>query len=588
MVLISSINKIWSYLNQKRRQQLFFLLTLMIVTSIAEVISIGAVVPFLGALSNSEIIFNHYAIKPFAEFFEISSHQELLLPIIVIFIIAVIFAGSMRIILLWVQNRVAHGIGSDLGFDSYQSILMQPYEEHVTRNSSEIVAAISIKINQVVAQTIKPIMIIISSFLIFIVMVSFLIFLNPVLAFSSLTGFAGIYLIVILFTKGPLLRNSKIINTKTSLVVKYLQEGLGGIRNVILENLQDLYAKSFRHEDIKLRRAIANNQIISQSPRFGVESLGMVLIAILAYKMGINEGDFSNVIPVLGAFALGAQRILPLIQQSYQGWSSVYGSQVTLNEVMSYLSEEGFNSEEIDLKETIKFKKSIKLNNLSFQYKGSSDIVLKGINVEIIKGSRIGFIGETGSGKSTLLDIIMCLLHPNKGSIDIDEVIIDKENSSQWQKNIAHIPQNIFLLDDTITRNIAFGIPENKVDHERVVNVAKKAGILKTIEALDEKFESKVGERGAKLSGGQRQRIAIARALYKKSNLIILDEATSALDEKTEESVMNEIYKIDKNITIIIVSHRTSTLKNCDLIYEISKGEINWSGNYFDLKKRNI
>jgi ATP-binding cassette subfamily B protein len=586
MIIFFTIKKIWLYLNNKRKKQLVFLLILMMITSIAEVISIGAIIPFLGALSNSEVIFKHELIQPFTQLLDITNHKGLLLPITVIFIVASIFSGLMRIVLLWVQTRVAHAIGADLGYEIYQFILQQSYEEHASRNSSDIISAISTKVNQVVAQTIRPVMVLISSFLILVAMSIFLVYINPIVALSVLIGFTAIYVIFIFLTRGKLLKNSKIINTKSNVIIKLLQEGLGGIRNVILDNLQYLYQNSFHREDIKLRRAIANNQILSQSPRYGVESLGMVLIALIAYNMGGSEGDFSKVIPVLGAFAVGAQRILPLLQQSYSSWSSIYGSQVTLQDVMSLVKKPFNRNQESGNTKSLTFEKSIKLNELSFTYKKSDTQVLNAINIEIFKGARVGFIGKTGSGKSTLLDIIMCLLHPAEGAISIDGVEVNFRNYHEWQIHIAHIPQSIFLIDDTITRNIAFGISDKQIDHNRVAYAAKQAGIADTIELLDFKYETIVGERGARLSGGQRQRIGIARALYKKSDVIILDEATSALDEATEESVMKEIYKINKKITIIIVSHRISTMKDCDLIYELDQGQVKWSGVYADLGNR--
>ncbi len=559
----------------------------MIATSVAEVISIGAVIPFLGVLSNSEVIFMHELARSVIQFFGIADHSELLLPITIIFIVAAIISGVMRIALLWVQTRVAHSIGADMGYDIYQFILQQSYEEHMSRNSSEVISAVSTKINQVVAQTMKPIMILMSSMLILIAMSSFLFYVNPVVALSLLIGFSIIYIFFIFLTRSRLLKNSKIINTKSNLIVKIIQEGLGGFRNVILDNLQDLYRDSFHREDLKLRRAIANNQILSQSPRYGVESLGMVLIALIAYNMGGDEGDFSKVIPVLGAFAVGAQRILPLLQQSYSSWSSIYGSQAILQEIMNLANKPLNKIEKNTGINRLTFLKSIKLKDIGFIYKKSNKYVLHDINIEIKKGSRIGFIGETGSGKSTLLDIIMCLLLPTQGRIFVDDVEVNSRNFKEWQSDIAHIPQYIFLIDDTITRNIAFGVPDDQIDHDRVATVAKQAGISETIESLDYKYDTVVGERGTRLSGGQRQRIGIARALYRKSDVIILDEATSALDEKTERSVMNEIYKINKNITIIMVSHRITTMKDCDVIYELDQGRINWCGVYEDLNNRN-
>jgi ATP-binding cassette, subfamily B, bacterial PglK len=587
MIIFFTIKKIWHYLSSKRKKQLVFLLFLMIATSVAEVISLGAIIPFLGALSNSEVIFKHELIQPFTQLLGISNHRGLLLPFTVIFIVASVFSGLIRITLLWVQTRVAHAIGADLGYEIYQFILQQSYEEHMSRNSSEVISAISTKVNQVVAQTIRPVLILMSSFFMLVAMSIFLIYVKPTVFLTVLIGFTAIYVIFIFLTRSRLLKNSKIINTKTNIIIKLLQEGLGGIRNVILDDLQYLYKKTFHREDIMLRRAIANNQILSQSPRYGVESLGMVLIALIAYSMGSNEGDFSTAIPVLGAFAVGAQRMLPLLQQSYTSWSAIYGSQATLQDVMNFVEKPFNKNRKVNNTKSLTFEKVIKLTDLSFTYKKSDTQVLNAINIEIAKGLRVGFIGETGSGKSTLLDIIMSLLYPVEGSVSVDGVEVNLHNHHEWQRHIAHIPQSIFLIDDTITRNIAFGIPDKEIDHSRVAFVAKQAGISDTIELLDFKYETIVGERGTRLSGGQRQRIGIARALYRKSDVIILDEATSALDEKTENSVMDEIYKIDKKITIIMVSHRISTMKDCDLIFELDQGKIKWCGKYSDLENKN-
>ncbi len=586
MIVKSAIKKIWLYLGLKRKKQLSFLLILMFVTTITEVVSIGAVIPFLSVLSNSEAIFKHELAIPFIQFMGVTNHKELLLPFTLIFIIASALSGLMRIGLLWVQTRVSQAIGADLGYDIYQFILQQSYEEHMSRNSSEVISLLSTKVNLVVSQTIKPILVLISSFILLISMSAFLIYLNPYVALSVLLGFIVIYIFIVVTTRSKVLKNGKIINTKSNTIIKFVQEGLGGIRNVILDDLYHLYKDSFHREDIMLRRATANNQILSQSPRYAVESLGMILIACIAYNMGGNDGNLSKIIPILGAFALGAQRILPLLQQSYNAWSYIYGSQAALQEVMSLVKKPFKKNKTRSNRKFLTFDSVIKLNNLCFSYKKSDKQVLNNINIEIPKGARVGFIGQTGGGKSTLLDIIMCLLKPNKGVITIDGVNINSNNYNEWQAHIAHIPQNIFLIDDTVTRNIAFGISDDQIDLERVFLSAKQAGVALTIESLDSKYETIVGERGTRLSGGQRQRIGIARALYKQSDVIILDEATSALDEKTENLIMNEIYKINKHITIIMVSHRISTMKNCDLIYELNQGEITWSGLYADLKKR--
>ena len=226
--------------------------------------------------------------------------------------------------------------------------------------------------------------------------------------------------------------------------------------------------------------------------------------------------------------------------------------------------------------DTILFQKVIQLNNLWFRYQKNTSWVLSKINLKIPKGSIIGFIGTTGSGKSTLLDIIMALLHPSKGSIEVDGVEINANNYRGWQSHIAHIPQTIYLSDTTIAENIAFGLPKDQIDYKRVVNMAQKAQIHETIQSLDKQYDTLVGERGVRLSGGQRQRIGIARALYKNADVLIFDEATSALDNVTEKAVMDAINEISKEVTILIVAHRLSTLKNCDLIVELENGKAHY------------
>lgn len=586
MIVYNSVKQIWLYLSPKRKKQLVFLFILMIITSIVEVVSIGSIIPFLSAISNPEVIYKNELFSPYIQLLGVSSHKEILLPLTVIFIVATIFSGLMRFGLLWALTKISHAIGADLGFDFYQFSLLQGYEEHKASNSSRVISALSTKVNQIVNQAIRPALVLISSFFIIVAISTFLIYLNPSVALSVLIGFLIIYFCITLLTRNILIKNGKIINMQSNKIVKLVQEGLGGIRYVILDNLFHLYENSFRHEDIKLRRAMGNNQILNQSPRFFIESLGMILIAVIAYSMQGDASDLSNTISVLGAFAISAQRVLPLLQQSFSSWSYIYGSQGVLEDVMSFVKNSLNKNQQIKDSKILFFKQSIKLNNLSFTYKTNCTKILNKINIEIRKGEKVGFIGETGCGKSTLLDIVMFLLHPVEGSISVDDVKIDSDNQNEWQAHIAHIPQNIFLIDDTITRNIAFGLSDDQIDHSAVASAARQAGISKTIESLDLKYESIVGERGNKLSGGQLQRIGIARALYKKSDVIILDEATSALDEKTENSIINNLYTMNKNITIIMVSHRLSAMKNCDVIYEIEHGEVKWSGAYADLNKR--
>jgi ATP-binding cassette subfamily B protein len=330
----------------------------------------------------------------------------------------------------------------------------------------------------------------------------------------------------------------------------------------------------YRKSDYPLKKAQGENQFIAGSPRYAMESVSMIFIAIFAYVLINQSNTIISVIPILGTFAIGAQRMLPVLQQAYAALTNIRGSKESLKDVVDLLNQPLPNYLMQEEYSPITFNKEITLDQVYFNYKSNNSSVLQNINLKIKKGGKIGFVGSTGSGKSTLLDIIMGLLVPIKGQMLIDSISITAANAQSWQKNIAHVPQAIFLSDDSIEANIAFGIPQDRIDINRIKKVAKEARLDKLIEAWPDKYKTFVGERGARLSGGQRQRIGIARALYKQASVIILDEATSALDSKTESQIMNTIGSLDESITVLIIAHRTTTLKNCDQIVELKDGEI--------------
>ena len=575
--------RIWRHVSKSQKIQLYFLVFLMLLASFAEVASIGAMVPFLSVLLNPEMVFSHNYTKPFLSFLDLNSSGELLYPLTILFIGIVLFSGLLRFFMLWFQTKLCFNIGSNMSYKIYRNTLFQPYTIHIMKNSSEVIAGISTKANSIIMNAILPILTIVSSSLILLFILFTLFILNPIITLSALLGFSLIYLIIILYSKKRLEVYGNHISSETVNVIKALQEGLGGIRDVLIDGTQDTYCDLYKKADDKLRRAQASIAIIGTAPRFGVESIGMILIALLAYKMSKSDSSISSSIAMLGALALGAQRMLPMLQLTYLSWTSLTGAKSILNDTLDLL-EHSLSTEGSETGiEKIKFEKNITLSNIYFKYSEQYPFVLNDINLEIKKGSKIGIMGGTGSGKSTLLDILMGLLTPNSGQFKVDDRNIDKENIRDWQLKISHVPQNIFLADSSIMENIAFGIPLNKINYDKVVSAAKKAHIHETIMAIETGYNTKVGERGVRLSGGQRQRIAIARALYKESSLIIFDEATSALDNSTENEVMAAIDSLDDELTIIIVAHRLSTLKSCDKIIQIDNGIISKTGIYSEI-----
>ena len=583
MSITTLLKRLWHHISRRRRIQFAILLLLMVAASFAEILSIGAVLPFLAVLTDPARIFHLSIAQPIIHTFGLTTASQLLFPLTIAFGIAALISGSMRLILLWASTRLSFATGADLSISIYRRTLYQPYAVHVARNSSEVISGISNKANGVIFTTIVPFLTLISSSIMLISILAVLLSVDPIIALSAFGGFGLIYASIIKLTRKQQLTNSQCMARESTQVIKSLQEGLGGIRDVLIDGSQAAYCQVYRNADQPLRRAQGNSSFIGASPKFAIEALGMVLIAILAYVLARQPDGIAKTIPVLGALALGAQRLLPVLQQAYSSLSSIQGGQAGLQDTLDLLDQPLPDYVDQPPAKPIPFQNGITLKNLSFRYTAQSPFVVKNLDLSIPKGSSIGFIGITGSGKSTLLDIIMGLLSPTEGTLEIDAESIIASNNRAWQAHIAHVPQAIFLADSTIEENIAFGVTPNKIDHARVKQAAEQAQIADIIETWPKKYKTYVGERGIRLSGGQRQRIGIARALYKQADVIIFDEATSALDNETEQAVMQSIETLGQDLTILIIAHRLTTLKNCDQIVELGDGGIKRIGTYDEI-----
>ena len=579
--------RLWNHISPRRHVQFALLLILMLFASFAEMLSIGAMLPFLGVLTAPEKIFNFAAAQPIIRSLNLTEPTQLLLPLTIAFCLAAMIAGVMRILLLWATNRLSFAVGADLSIGIYRRTLYQPYALHCARNSSEVISGISSKSNVVIYNIILPILTLLSSSIILTAILVLLLSINPLVAISAFGGFGMIYVVIIKMTRKQLIADSRIIASESVHVTKSLQEGLGGIRDILIDGNQEAYCQIYSNADLPLRRAQGNSLFIGSSPRYGVEALGMILIATLAYWLSNNEGGIASVIPVIGALAVGAQRLLPLLQQAYSSWSSITSGQISLQDALIFLDQPLPDKVNRLADQSLTFKQNITLKQLGFQYSSVSSYVVKNLNLTITKGSRTGFIGITGSGKSTLLDIIMGLLQPTDGQLLIDGQVILSGNCRAWQAHIAHVPQAIFLADSSIEENIAFGVPKDRIDHFRVRQAARQAQIAESIESWPKQYQTFVGERGIRLSGGQRQRIGIARALYKQADVIIFDEATSALDNETEQAVMQAIEGLSQDLTVLIIAHRLTTLKNCTQIVELGEGGIKRVGSFNDIVNLN-
>ena len=565
---------IWKYIKKRRRVQLYLLLILMIINGFSEVISLGAVIPFLTSLTNPENIQKLPYVKKIFIDTNLINQNQLLFIFSGIFALTSLLAAIIRSFNFWLNGRLAAYIGSDLSCECYARVLHQPYKNHVNKNSSTLISAATSQI-QIIVDVLRSILQLVTSSILTIFLLLGIILINWKIALFFLFSFSILYIFIAIRIRKKLVSNGSIIVDSSVKQVKAIQEGLGFIRDIILENSQSRYINIYRKSDFKQRIYTVDNLFLRAFPRFALEAFGMISIAFIATFLVISSSN-SAVIPVLGAIALAAQRMLPSLQIVYSQWAFIKGSKASQATILSILDEStDFNTNKSS---RFSFKNNIKLKSVSFKYDKSSENILDSINLKINKGEKIGLVGKTGSGKSTLVDIIMGLLEPVSGTLSIDEKDLSlKKNKNllySWRSLIAHVPQNIYLADCSIAENIALGCSIEQINFERLKDVAEKAKISEFIERNPKGFYQRVGERGLLLSGGQRQRIGIARALYQNKSFLVLDEATSALDSSTELEVMESIKGLSNDLTLLIISHRISTLNCCDRVLKIENGKL--------------
>ena len=570
--MLNAFNRLWQHLESRRKRQLGGLLLLMLLASIAEMFSIGAVIPFLAVMANPEQALAQPAIHRLAEAIGILEPAPLLAAIALGFGVAALFAAAVRVLLIYTSSRLSFAIGANLSSRIYLHTLYQPYIKHLNRNSSEVIAGITSKSNNVIGGAVVPALMIVSSVMLLLTIVGMLAWINPLITLGAAVIFGGIYVTMTYFMKRQLARNGKRIADESVRVLRCLQEGLGGVREVLLEGNQQLYCDEYGKADRIMRNAQGSNLFIAQFPRYAIEGLGLFVIAMFAFYQSRLAGGLDDMLPKLGALALGASRLLPVLQQAYGSWANIQGSLAELEDVLALLDEDTIDATAAANVPPLAFAERISLRQMSYAY--GDTLVLEDVSVTIRKGDCIGIVGRSGSGKSTLVDVIMGLLVPTAGTLAIDDVRLTPVNMRSWQMHIAHVPQTIFLVDGTIADNIVFGMAGAVPSPAELYQIILAVGLGDLVRSVDDLYRTSVGERGARISGGQRQRIAIARALVRKADLIVLDEATSALDEKTEAEIITMLQQLDKSKTIIMISHRMATIRHCNRIFRVENGRV--------------
>lgn len=571
--IFATLAEVFRHTSPRRRRQLGPVVALMLAGALAELISIGAILPFLTIIANPGAVLENSPLRGMLLSLGLDTPIELIAATAVAFALSAVLAGAVRLLLVWVSQRFVFGVAKELSVAVYSRTLHQPYAYHTARNSSETLAVIN-KAQVVSSQLLVPLLQAMTASVIALCILVGLVLIDPLVAVTSGLGFGAIYILVMWTTRKMMRRNGGVIAKAQSERLQAASEGLGGIRDVLLDRSQGVFVARFDEVETRFRNAQAESNFVGQAPRFIVEGLGAVLIAGLALVLSLREGGLVSAIPLLGALALGAQRLVPLMQNIYAGWAQYLSNGRMLDDIVDVLRlPDAAQYAAVPTGERLPFVRDIVLEQVSFSYPHASGPALDDISLVISRGARVGFIGKTGSGKSTLMDLILGLLPPSQGRILIDGVELTDVNRSAWQASIAHVPQAIYLADANVAENIAFGVPASQIDHARVVEAARRAELADVIAALPQGYDSIVGERGIRLSGGQRQRIGIARALYKQASVLVFDEATSALDAETEAAVMRAIDGLTRDLTILIIAHRLSTVSGCDEVVTLGSAD---------------
>ena len=577
------ISKFLYLLSHQERKRAYLLLIMILVMALIDMLGVASIMPFIAVLSNPDLIETNSMLSRMFKFtsnFGVETNNDFLFILGIFVFLFLVLSLSFRALTHYAQVRFLSMREYSLGKRLVEGYLHQPYSWFLNRHSAEIGKTILSEVGKIVGKGLAPLLELITQSAVTVALITLLLLVNTKLTIIVGLTLGVAYGLIYKFTRNFITRIGKESVKVNEGKFAALSEAFGAAKEIKLGGLEQIYIKRFSEPAKILAKDTASLSIIGEMPRFALEAItfgGMILVAL--YLMS-QSGTFSNVVPILALYAFAGYRLLPALQRIYNDIIRIRFTAPALDSIYEDLkSLQPFSLSKVQ--EALQFKDNIALKNIYYNYPNAKRTALKNINLSIQARSIVGLVGATGSGKTTVVDIILGLLEAQEGTLEVDGNIINKSNRKAWQRSIGYVPQNIYLSDDTIAANIAFGIDPKEINFDAVEHASKIANLHNfVIKELPLKYDTTVGEKGIRLSGGQRQRIGIARALYHNPQILILDEATSALDNLTEKAVMEAVQKLRKNITIIMIAHRLSTVKNCDNILLLEKGELKEQGTF--------
>lgn len=589
---MQTFKKIFYLLTLKERKEVILLLIMISIMAFLDMIGVASILPFMAVLSNPEIIEANIILSKMFMFFKIfgvENKQQFLFALGILVFVLLVISLTFKAFTAYAQVRFSQMRQYSISKRLVEGYLNQPYGWFLNKHSADLGKNVLSEVGQVVAGGITPLITLITNIIVAAALIGLLVLVDPKLAFVAAFSLSLAYIIIYKFVRKYLDKIGKERFFNNQMRFTAISDAFGAAKEIKVSGLEQTYIKRFSAPAQIFAHNQASATIIRQLPRYALEAIAFGGVILMILYLILKSGSFNNALPIISLYVFAGYRLMPALQQ-------IYGSYTQLTFVGPSLDALSY-----DLKNLTSFKsnndqsimlldKTIVLKNICYNYPNASRTALKDINLNISAKTTVGLVGATGSGKTTTVDIILGLLEAQKGTLEVDGQIISKKNLRTWQRSIGYVPQQIYLADDTVAANIAFGKDPKDIDQERIEKVSKIANLHNfVVNELPIKYQTTIGERGIRLSGGQKQRIGIARALYHNPQVLVLDEATSALDNETEQVVMEAINNIRKNITIILIAHRLNTVKNCDIIFKIDKGRIVNKGTYSELfKKDNV
>jgi ABC-type multidrug transport system fused ATPase/permease subunit len=585
--MISIYAKLFDLLDAREQLRFYLLLGLIVVNGVVEMVGVASVLPFLAVLADPGIVAKHRLLSMTYEGLGFQSDLSFQIFLGLVVLAIVIFGLVVRMGTLYALSRFSQMRSYSISTRLLANFLYQPYVWFLNRHSADLAKSILFEVDKVVGEAMIPAMRILAQTVSLLCLIVLLFLVNPSVALAATLLFCGLYIVIFLFVRRLLTRLGQLRADANRARYKVAQEAMGGVKDVKLLGLEDSYIARFRAPARRFATTASTGMVVGEAPRYLLEAIafgGMVLLVLTLLVQG--TGDLSAILPTLGVFAFAGLKMFPALQQIYNSLTKMRFVGPMLDNVHRDMMQTRVEPvvSVATPRAPLRLREHLDLLDVHYAYPQADRLALRGLNLKIMANTTVGIVGGTGAGKTTAVDIILGLLRPDEGELKVDGVPVTTQNLRSWQDVLGYVPQQIFLIDDTVAANIAFGIPLEKRDQaaiERAAELAELHGFV--TKEMPKGYDTTVGERGVRLSGGQRQRIGIARALYHDPDVLILDEATSALDNLTERAVMDAVHNLGRKKTIIMIAHRLTTIRNCDRIFLMEKGKVSAEGTYDEL-----